>query len=102
MHLIQEEQEVIKEITNTIETNKVVRSMSITGNCWDNVVAESFFKSLKAELIYGNSLITREEMKREVFKYIELWYNKKRRHSYLNYMTIEEFNNRKINYKHAA
>ena len=87
---------------NTLESYKVVRSMSRTGNCWDNAVAESFFKSLKAELIYGNSLITREEMKREVFKYIELWYNKKRRHSYLNYMTIEEFNNRKINYKHAA
>jgi len=41
-------------------------------------------------------------MEREVFEYIELWYNKKRRHSYLNYMTIEEFNNRKINYKLVA
>jgi len=41
-------------------------------------------------------------MKREIFEYIELWYNKNRRHSYLNYMTIEEFNKRKINYKHAA
>lgn len=87
---------------NTLESYKVVRSMSRTGNCWDNAVAEIFFKSLKAELIYGNTLIIREEMKREIFKYIELWYNKKRRHSYLNYMTIEEFNNRKINYKHNA
>lgn len=87
---------------NTLETYKVVRSMSRTGNCWDNAVAESFFKSLKTELIYGNKLITREEMKGEIFEYIELWYNKKRRHSYLNYMTIEEFNNREIYYKHAA
>jgi len=87
---------------NTLESYKVVRSMSRTGNCWDNSVAESFFKSLKAELIYGNTLITREEMEREIFEYIELWYNKKRRHSYLNYMTIEEFNNRKINYNLVA
>src|SRR5690554_3790719 len=81
---------------NTLESYRVVRSMSRTGNCWDDAVAESFFKSLKVELIYGNTLITRDKMKIEVFEYIELWYNKKRRHSYLNYMTIEKFNNRKI------
>lgn len=91
-----------KAFANTLESYDVIRSMSRTGNCWDNAVAESFFKSLKAELIYGNTLITRKEMEREIFEYIELWYNKKRRHSYLNYMTIEEFNNRKINYKLVA
>ncbi|SHJ68301.1 Transposase InsO and inactivated derivatives [Arenibacter nanhaiticus] len=91
-----------RAFANTLESYKVVRSMSRTGNCWDNSVAESFFKSLKTELIYGNTLLTREEMEREIFEYIELWYNKKRRHSYLNYMTIEEFNNRKINYEYAA
>jgi len=87
---------------NTLKSYEVLRSMSRTGNCWDNAVAESFFKSLKTELIYGSTLITREEMKSEIFEYIELWYNKKRRHSYLNYMSIEEFNNRIINYKHVA
>ena len=51
--------------------------MSGTGNCWDNAVAESFFKSLKAELIYGNTLITREKMEIDIFEYIELRYNKK-------------------------
>lgn len=91
-----------RAFANTLESHKVVRSMSRTGNCWDNSVAESFFKSLKTELIYGNTLLTREEMEREIFEYIELWYNKKRRHSYLSYMTIEEFNNRKINYEYAA
>lgn len=91
-----------KAFANTLESYDVIRSMSRTGNCWDNAVAESFFKSLKAELIYGNTLITREEMEKEIFEYIELWYNKKRRHSYLNYMTIEEFNNRKINHKLVA
>lgn len=50
---------------NTLESYKVIRSMSRTGNCWDNAVAESFFKSLKAELIYGNKLITKKEMKKK-------------------------------------
>ena len=80
---------------------KITRSMSRKGNCWDNAVAESFFKSLKTELIYGNKLISKEQMKLEVFEYIEIWYNKKRRHSALNYATIDEFNNQ-FNYKNVA
>ena len=80
---------------------KITRSMSRKGNCWDNAVAESFFKSLKAELIYGNKLITKEKMKLEISEYIEIWYNKKRRHSALNYATINEFNNQLI-YKNVA
>ncbi|WP_115621752.1 IS3 family transposase [Chryseobacterium indoltheticum] len=62
--------------------------MSRKGNCWDNAVADSFFKSLKTELIYGNNLITKEKMKLEIFEYIEVWYNKKRHDSSLNYKTI--------------
>lgn len=80
---------------------KITRSMSRKGNCWDNAVAESFFKSLKTELIYGNKLITKEQMKLEIFEYIEIWYNKKRRHSALNYKNIDEFNNQ-FNYKNVA
>ena len=80
---------------------KITRSMSRKGNCWDNAVAESFFKSLKTELIYGNKLIAKEQMKLEIFEYIEIWYNKKRRHSALNYQNIEEFNNQ-FNYKNVA
>lgn len=79
----------------------VTRSMSRKGDCWDNAVAESFFKSLKTELIYGNKLITKEQMELEIFEYIEIWYNKKRRHSALNYKTIEEFNKLTI-YKNVA
>lgn len=81
------------KFANTMNFHKVVRSMSRKGNCWDNAVAESFFKTLKTELIYGNKLRTREQMKLEIFEYIEIWYNKKRRHGTLNYKTIEEFNN---------
>ena len=76
--------------------------MSRTENCWDNAVAESFFKSIKTELVYGNFVVTREQIKMQVFEYIEIWYNKKRRHSYLDYMTIEEFTNRNRNYKYVA
>ena len=91
-----------KKFANTLESYKVKRSMSRKGNCWDNAVAESFFKSLKSELIYGNKLLSRKEMEKEVFEYIELWYNKMRRHSSLNYLTIQEYNNLKINSKYAA
>ena len=91
-----------KKFANTIESYGVIRSMSRKGNCWDNAVAESFFKSLKTELIYGNNLITKEQMELEIFEYIEIWYNKKRRHSALNYKTIEEFKNPNRIYKNAA
>ncbi|WP_348825757.1 IS3 family transposase [Flavobacterium aestuarii] len=91
-----------KKFVNVIESyKKITRSMSRKGNCWDNAVAESFFKSLKTELIYGNKLISKEQMKLEIFEYIEIWYNRKRRHSALNYKNIEEFNNQ-INYKNVA
>lgn len=89
-----------KKFVNFLIPKKITRSMSRKGNCWDNAVAESFFKSLKTELIYGNKLISKEQMKLEIFDSIEIWYNRKRKHSTLNYATIEEFNNQ-INYKNV-
>lgn len=91
-----------KKFSNTIESYGVIRSMSRKGNCWDNAVAESFFKTLKTELIYGNKLITKEKMELEIFQYIEIWYNKKRRHGALNYKTVEEFNNQNRFQKNVA
>lgn len=90
------------KFANTIKSYGVIRSMSRKGNCWDNAVAESFFTSLKTELNYGNKLITKQQMELEIFEYIEIWYNKKRRHSALNYKTIEEFNNQNYIYKNVA
>jgi len=78
---------------------QVVQSMSRKGNCWDNAVAESFFRNLKCEMIYGNIELSAEQMELEIFEYIEIWYNKKRRHSALQNMTIDEFWN--INRKSA-
>src|SRR5690554_4092051 len=101
-HSDQGVQYATKKFTNVLESYGVIRSMSRKGNCWDNAVAESFFKSLKTELIYGNKLVTKEQMEIDVFEYIEIWYNKKRRHRALNYKTIEEFNNQNQFYKNVA
>jgi len=62
-------------------------SMSRRGNCWDNAVAESFFATLKTELIYGHSWATRHHLRAAVFDYVEVFYNRKRLHSTLNYKT---------------
>jgi putative transposase len=67
-----------------------VASMSRTGNCWDNAVAESFFATLKRELIPDTPWATREEARAALFDYLERWYNRCRRHSTLEYRTPHE------------
>lgn len=69
---------------------KVQRSMSRKGNCWDNAVAESFFKSIKVELVYRNRYSDKNEAALSVFEWIETWYNRNRRHSALGNKTIRE------------
>ena len=80
-----------RELLETYEN--VDRSMSRKGNCWDNAVAESFFKSLKVELIYRTRYGTKEDAAIAVFEWIETWYNKNRRHSALGNLTMKEFEN---------
>ena len=63
----------------------LVASMSRKGDCWDNAVAESFFATLEAELIVKSDWRTRDEARRAIFRYIETWYNRVRRHSTLGY-----------------
>jgi putative transposase len=65
----------------------MLRSMSGKGNCYDNAVAESFFSSLKNEIIHHRNYQTRDEARTEIFEYIELFYNRKRLHQSLNYQT---------------
>lgn len=93
-----------KAAVNTLKSYKAIQSMSRKANCWDNAVAEAFFKSLKTELIYGNKLMNKNQMRTAIFEYIEIWYRKQRRHSYLDYMTIDEFNQqyKKQNIKNVA
>ena len=66
-------------------------SMSRKGNCWDNAVMESFFSRLKVELIYAENYRTVEEARSGVFEYIEMFYNRTRRHSALGYISPHEY-----------
>lgn len=79
----------------------IIRSMSRKGNCWDNAVAESFFKTLKAECVYQHKFTDKEQAALIVFEYIEAWYNRKRLHSALGYMSPEEFG-QKLNKQNIA
>ena len=74
-----------------LSTNKLRCSMSRKGECLDNAVAESFFGSLKNELVYHEDYKTRSEARQSVFEYIEVFYNRKRRHAFLNYMTPVDY-----------
>lgn len=65
----------------------VTQSMSRKGNCWDNAVAESFFKTMKTEMVYHRKFKSKAEAKLAIFEYIEVWYNRKRRHSALGYLS---------------
>lgn len=74
-----------------LEEHGIQCSMSGRGDCYDNAVAESFFKTLKTELVYQHEYRTREEAKRSVFEYVEVFYNRKRRHSSLGYLSPCEY-----------
>ena len=65
--------------------------MSRKGDCWDNAVAESFFHTLKVELIHGKTCNNRQDAKMAIFEYIEVFYNRQRRHSYLGYLSPDEY-----------
>ena len=69
----------------------ILCSMSRKGNCWDNAVMESFYRTLKVELIYQRKYETRIEAQRDIFEYIEIFYNRKRLHSFLGYNSPEEY-----------
>jgi transposase InsO family protein len=73
--------------TDLLKEHGCIQSMSRKGNCWDNAVAESFFGSLKSELIYREMFATRIQASMAVFDYIEIFYNKRRLHSVLGYIT---------------
>ena len=75
---------------NILKHNQLVGSMSRKGNCWDNAIAESFFHSLKVELIQENQYKTRDEAKQSIFQYIEGYYNQKRLHSAIDYRVPSE------------
>ena len=80
-----------------LEAHDIVASMSRRGNCYDNAFVESFFHTLKVELVYREKFKTREEARRAIFEFIEVWYNRQRIHSSLDYMTPLEYESKSIN-----
>ena len=74
-----------------LKENEMLCSMSRKGECHDNAVAESFFSTLKTELVDDEDYRTRSEAKQSIFEYIEVFYNRQRRHSYLGYISPVEY-----------
>ena len=79
------------EYQNIMAKHQVICSMSGKGHCYDNACAESFFHSLKVEAIHGERFVTREEMRQAVFEYIEIDYNRNRRHSAIGFISPMAF-----------
>ena len=76
-----------------LKNKDIQPSMSRRGNCYDNAYVESWFASLKKEWIYRSNYKTEDEIRALVFEYIEIWYNKKRTHSSLGYLSPVEYRN---------
>jgi putative transposase len=69
----------------------ILCSVSRKGNCWDNAVMESFFSTLKTELVHERDFATHESAKATLFEFIEMFYNRKQRHSSLGYLSPSDF-----------
>lgn len=80
----------------------ITQSMSRKGDCWDNSPAESFFKTLKTEMVYHQEFKSKKEAKLAIFEFIEVWYNRKRRHSSLGYLSPQAFEEKLQNEQKAA
>ena len=78
-------------VREMLKSYQITQSMSSTGNCYDNAITESFFHTIKTELTFWNSYQTREEAKRSIFEYIEIFYNRQRLHSAIGYLSPVEF-----------
>jgi putative transposase len=74
-----------------LQSAGILPSMSRKGNCYDNAFVESFFKTLKSELVYQTEFRTRKEAENAIFEYIEVFYNRQRLHSSLGYQTPEDY-----------
>ncbi len=84
-------QYAVTSYQHLLAAHGVTASMSRKGNCWDNACIESFFGTLKRELVYHRHYATREEATQDIFEYIEVFYNRQRRHSTLGYNSPAEF-----------
>jgi transposase InsO family protein len=86
-----------EEYREKLKARNIMASMSRKGNCYDNAMVESFFRTLKVELIYQRKFKTRQEARCAIFEFIEVWYNRQRIHSSLDYKTPVEYELESIN-----
>ena len=91
LHSDQGVQYACMDFVSVLKQYGFIQSMSRRGNCYDNAMAESFFKTLKTEQVYHRRYQTRDEAKQSIFKYIEMFYNRQRRHSTLGYRSPVAF-----------
>ena len=85
-----------------LSEHDILQSMSRKGDCWDNAVSESFFHSLKTELVHHERFKTRAEANQAIFEYIEVFYNRQRLHSTNGYMSPVNYELKMIEYQTAA
>ena len=90
------------EFHQLLDANAITQSFSRPRQCWDNAVAESWFATLKLELIDRQSWATRAQVRRAVFEFIEVFYNRQRLHSSLGYLTPAEYEARQIHHRTTA
>jgi transposase InsO family protein len=90
------------EFRQLLDANHITQSFSRPRQCWDNAVAESSFATLKLELIDRQSWATRAQLRRAVFEFVEVFYNRRRLHSSLGYLSPTEYEARKIHHQRAA
>jgi len=91
-----------KAFRRLLKAHSIEGSMSRKGDCWDNAVAESFFGSLKQELVQWRNYQTRYEAQQDILEYISMFYNPRRLHSYLGYMSPNDFEKQLMEIKKAA
>jgi putative transposase len=102
MHSDQGSQYVANDYQAMLAAHGLVCSMSRRGNCWDNAVAESFFSTLEHELLAGADFRSRAEARQAIFRYIEGWYNRRRRHSTLGYVSPVQYEQQLVEERRAA
>ena len=100
-HSDQGVQYACEDFTKTLDNHGITQSMSRKGNCWDNAPAESFFKTLKYELDMPDRYQSYRQAKAAIFDFIEIWYNRKRLHSALDYQSPAQAE-QNLNRKQAA
>ncbi|OJH77005.1 Integrase core domain protein [Vibrio vulnificus] len=96
VHSVRGSQYCSKDYRDLMTAYNLKQSMSRKGNCWDKACVESFFHSMKVEAIQYEPIMTRDEMRQAIFKYIEVDYNRTRRHSVLGYLSPVNFEQQNV------